>query len=289
MNNREILRKNGKAFSWATSFMPKSQAQDISTLYAFCRFLDDHVDLKNGSCASIKKDVENGTSLIPEVSGVVKLINQGKIELSPLLILIDTIDNDRKGVQIQNKKELIRYCYGAASTVGLLMCQLFGIKNRHAYPYAIDLGIGMQLTNIARDVYEDALNERVYLPQLFFKEGITPQSILKGTRKAEVLDVQEEILKLSDLYYRSADKGMCYLPRQTRLSILIASRLYQAKGAVIRSNPDKFYQVRADVSLLGKCVQTLKAVYSFPLLSYSDEQHDPFLHRDLTLLPHVNS
>lgn len=289
MNSREVLRKNGRAFSWATSFMPKSQAQDISHLYAFCRFVDDHVDLKNGSCESIKKDLKEGTSLIKEVTAIITLINQGKIELPPLLILIDTIDRDRKGVHIQDKKELIRYCYGVASTVGLLMCQLFGIKKQQAFPYAIDLGIGMQLTNIARDIYEDALNDRIYLPQAFFKEGITPQCILDGSRKAEVLEVQEKILKLSDLYYKSADKGMCFLPAQTRLSILVASRLYQAKGFVIRSNPNQFYHLRADVSLLGKCVQTMKAVWAFPILSYNTKRHDPMLHRDLTSLPHVNS
>ncbi len=289
MTNREVLRKNGKAFSWATSFMPSSQAHDISNLYAFCRFVDDHVDLKNGSCDFIKEDLKRGASSVYEVLEVIDLLKQGKIELSPLIILIDTIDRDRKGLQIQSKKELIRYCYGVASTVGLLMCQIFEIKNENAFPFAIDLGIAMQLTNIARDIFEDAKNNRIYLPQDSFKQGITPKCILSGLRKQEILEVQEEILKLSDLYYKSADKGMRFLPFKTRLSILIASRLYQAKGSKIRSNPNKFYEIRADVGLFGKCYQTLRAVSAFPFLSMISNEHDSSLHRDLIYLPYSNS
>lgn len=289
MKSREVLRKNGKAFSWATSFMPNEQAEDISNLYAFCRFVDDHVDLKNGDCDSIKQDLEKGISAIHEIVEVIRLIKQKKIELSPLLILVDTLNLDRRGLQIETRKELIRYCYGVASTVGVLMCQIFQIKNEAAYPFAIDLGIAMQLTNIARDVYEDALSERIYLPQQYFKERISPRCIVDLSRKEEVLVVQEEILKLSDLYYQSADKGMRYLPANVRLSILIASRLYRDKGSVIRSNPDRFYRERADSSLFAKCIQTLNAFLSFPILSYSKARHDSRLHHDLIYLPYSNA
>lgn len=289
MNSREVLRKNGQAFSWATSFMPKAQAEDISNLYAFCRFVDDHVDLRNGSCDFIKEEIKNGASSIKEVTAAIELVKQKKIEISPLLILIETLDRDRKGIQIQNKKELIRYCYGVASTVGLMMCQIFKIKDERAFPFAIDLGIGMQLTNIARDIFEDALNDRVYLPQNYFKGGISSKHILNRSRKDEVIKAREEILKLSDKYYESADKGMHFLPLKIRFSILVASRLYQAKGSVIRSNPEKFYDKRADVDLIGKCAQTMRALSSLPPLSFPSCEHDPSLHRDLIFLPYTHS
>ncbi|MFN4174661.1 MAG: phytoene/squalene synthase family protein, partial [Parachlamydiaceae bacterium] len=246
-------------------------------------------DIKNGDCDSIKHDLEKGISAIPEIGEVIRLIEQKKIELPPLLILVDTLNLDRRGLQIETRKELIRYCYGVASTVGVLMCQIFQIKNEAAFPFAIDLGIAMQLTNIARDVYEDALSERIYLPQQYFKERISPRCIVNSSRKEEVLNVQEEILKLSDLYYQSADKGMRYLPANVRLSILIASRLYRDKGSVIRSNPDRFYRERADSSLYAKCIQTLNAFLSFPILSYSKARHDSRLHHDLIYLPYSNA
>ncbi len=289
MKSREVLRKNGKAFSWATSFMPTSQAEDISNLYAFCRYVDDQVDLKNSSCDLIKDEIKKGSSQVQEVIHAIELIRQGKIETAPLLILIETLDCDRKGIKIQNKKELIRYCYGVASTVGLMMCQIFKMKDEKAFPFAIDLGIAMQLTNIARDVYEDAKNDRIYLPQNYFKQGITCESILDYSRKEEVMKARDAILKLSDQYYLSADQGMHFLPSNIRFSILVASRLYQAKGFSIRSNPQKYYDQRADVGLLGKCLHTLRALSSLPKLSFTASEHDASLHHDLIFLPYTHS
>lgn len=293
MNSREILRKNGKAFSWAASFLSKENAADISDLYAFCRYVDDLVDVKNQSCEEVIQDLKASSSTNAPVEKMIALQKRLNMSIEPATILVNTLDLDRPLTSIQTKGELIRYCYGVASTVGLMMCEIFGVKAKQALPFAIDLGIGMQLTNIARDVYEDAQNTRIYLPQEFFTEQISAKDIVEGNRLAEILSVREKILMLADLYYQSADMGMAFLPRKARIAILVASRLYQAKGKVIACNSARYFQKRADVSLSGKIYYTLRALASFPRLSRTNatnrEGHDASLHLDLKSFPYAHS
>lgn len=293
MNSREILRKNGKAFSWAASFLPKESIDDICDLYAFCRYVDDLVDIKNESCERVARDLYAASSHSEPVKKLIDIQNRRKIPIEPALILVNTLDKDRQGVRIKSKRELIRYSYGVASTVGLMMCAIFGVKSKQALVYSIDLGIAMQLTNIARDVYEDAKNDRIYLPQDFFNQAISHLAILSGKRDAELVAVREKVLKIADLYYQSADSGMFFLPAKVRLAIIMASRLYQAKGSVIRKNPVVYLKKRADVSLPGKIYHTLRALASFPKLSRKEDEngkeHDASLHLDLTFFPAAHS
>lgn len=292
MSSREVLRKNGKAFSWAASFLSKENAADISDLYAFCRYVDDLVDVKNQSCEKVLHDLDAASSTCEPVKKMIALQKRLNMSIEPAKILVTTLNLDRPGTSLQTKGELIRYCFGVASTVGLMMCEIFEVTAKQALPFAIDLGIGMQLTNIARDVYEDAKNARIYLPQEFFIEKISAKAIVEGNRLAEILSVRNKILNLADLYYQSADKGMAFLPRKARIAILVASRLYQAKGKVIASNPSFYFQKRADVPLSGKIYHTLRALASFPRLSRTNtvhpDAHNASLHLDLKSFPSAN-
>jgi len=97
---------------------------------------------------------------------------------------------------------------------------------------------------------------------------------------------------MADLYYSSADRGMHFLPLASRLAIIIASRLYQAKGETIRKDPVKYFKRRADVHFLGKIYQTFRALRFFCtdfLLPQSEIKHDASLHLDLHYLPAVDS
>lgn len=132
--------------------------------------------------------------------------------------------------------ELVRYCYRVASTVGLMMCGVLGVRCREALPHAIDLGIAMQLTNICRDVAEDAARGRVYLPaERLRSAGIDPEDVVRGTADPErVASVVRSVLALADRYYRSADGGMRDIPWRFRPAILVASRTYRAIGVRLR-------------------------------------------------------
>lgn len=293
MKSEEVMRDHGKTFFWATAYLPSEEAEDIYTLYAFCRFVDDLVDVKGLSCQKIIEDLESQESKIPTVERFLAMTSRRKMSLEPAKILVNTIENDRCGQRIESWRTLLRYCYAAASTVGLMICDILGVKNQQAYAFAIDLGIAMQLTNIARDVYEDAIQNRIYLPQEAFSSSINADNILSAENLQQVLDVQEKILKMADMYYSSADNGMRFLPVGSRLAIIIASRLYQAKGKTIRKDPLKYFKKRANVEFLGKIYHTLRAVqffcsdFIFPPSEKS--KHDASLHFDLHYLPAIDS
>ena len=291
MKSEQVMRDHGKAFFWATSFIPKKEAEDIYTLYEFCRFVDDLVDVRGLSCKKIIEDLENQESEIQPVQRFLSMISRRKMSIEPAKILVNTLENDRSGQRIESWRNLLHYCYGVASTVGLMLCDIFGVKHQQAYAFAIDLGIAMQLTNIARDVFEDASHNRIYLPQEAFSMSLSDQDILLSDNLQQLLNVREKVLKLADLYYSSADRGMCFLPLGGRLAIIMASRLYQAKGETIRKDPIKYFKSRADVNFLGKVYQTVRALRFFCsdfLLPQSEIKHDASLHADLHYLATVD-
>lgn len=293
MNPKEIMRQNGKTFFLAARFLPSTIREDITILYTFCRFIDDLVDIKGESCHKILDDLETHQSMSPQVQQFLTMANKRKMSLEPAKILVSTLEKDRKGICLETHTALICYCYGVASTVGLMLCDIFGVQDKKALPFAIDLGIAMQLTNICRDIVEDAKEDKIYLPQECFKEPIIPQNIIQGTKDIEVLNVREQILTLADRYYQSADRGMHFLPRPVRLAILIASRLYQAKGTVIRQDSLLYLKKRADVPVLGKFYHTARGLYSYlfdPLYAKNQNiPHDATLHLDLAALPSAHS
>lgn len=292
MKSAQVMRDHGKTFFWATTFFPKAEAEDIYTLYAFCRFVDDLVDVRGLSCKKIIEDLENQESEILPVQRFLSMASRRKMSLEPAKILVNTLENDRSGQRIESWRKLLQYCYGVASTVGLMVCAILGVKNQQAYAFAIDLGIAMQLTNIARDVFEDASHNRIYLPQEAFSSSISPDTILLGQDLQQLLNVREKVLKMADLYYSSADRGMHFLPVASRLAIITASRLYQAKGETIRRDPAYYFKQRAYVNFLGKVHQTVRALRFFCntiLLPPSEIKHDASLHLDLDYLPAIDS
>jgi phytoene synthase len=146
-------------------------------------------------------------------------------------------------VRIQSDRDLVRYCYRAAGTVGLMMCAVLGVRDPRAWRHAVDLGIAMQLTNISRDVLEDAQAGRVYLPaERLSAYGVTPEEVVDGQADAGAISlVVEDVLVLAEGYYQSGDAGMRFLPTRARWAILVASRLYRGIGRRLRrrqqSNP----------------------------------------------------
>jgi phytoene synthase len=124
-----------------------------------------------------------------------------------------------------------------------MMCAVLGVRDPRAWRHAVDLGIAMQLTNIARDVLEDARLARVYLPAERLRVyGVAPEDLVRGDADPEAVSlVVSEVLTIAEDYYRSGDAGMRFLPPRPRWAILIASRLYRGIGRRLRrrhqSNP----------------------------------------------------
>ena len=294
---RASLAQNGKSFNWAAKLFKRHDADRIAQLYAFCRYADDIADNLDEANAKLQlediiSDLRRGHSRIPTVSNLLKLLDGKKTALKSARYLVAALLADTGKVRIQHQNDLIRYAYGVAGTVGIMVCEVVGAHDSAALPFAIDLGIGMQLTNIARDVVEDARRDRIYLPADAFHEPVSPHQILNGDPQIhqELFSIIVSVLKRADIYYRSAYAGMRYLPLRSRVVILTAAHIYEAIGPRILQNNQRYWHTRIYVNAQRKLYHTLRAVFGlianpkfWPLGRHPE--HDPALHVALRGLP----
>ena len=274
LNSSKDLKREGKSFYWASFFLPKRYKINAGTLYSICRYFDDIADkyskdqtnyLKN-SIEEIKNNKKNKVNIF---------LQKNKINNLILIDLIEGLILDQKKPRIQNEKELIKYAYHVAGTVGLMMSKIIGVKNRIAERSAIDLGIGMQLTNIARDVYEDSKMERIYLPANWIPnislENLNNLNELSLEKDEKISNAIHKIINLSEKFYKNGFAGLKYIPFSTRLGIFIAANVYRGIGIKIRSNKKKYIRNRVYLNLFEKSLITLKSVFVFifiPLMNY---------------------
>ena len=185
-----ILKTNGKSFYWAGKFLPSAYIDRAAELYKFCRTLDDIAD--NGKTSSLDylnsfrfellkdeglKQTKKNNLTYP------KFFNASSKRAA--IHLVDGLITDQETVLFQEEEDLIRYSYQVAGTVGIMMCDALECCNENAKSFAIDLGIAMQLTNIARDVLEDAKMGRRYLPGCWVDQ-ISPQKIVSATEDKDL-------------------------------------------------------------------------------------------------------
>ena len=242
MNNLELnstidLKREGKSFYWASFFLPKKSRENAGILYSICRYFDDIADKNNedkttyleGTIKEIKNNKSNKVNIF---------LQKNNIHQSIFIDLIEGLITDQRNTKIQNKDELIKYSYHVAGTVGLMMSKIIGVKHDMGARSAIDLGIGMQLTNIARDVYEDAKIKRIYLPANWITNislndlGATHALSLEQDEK--IANAIHEIINLSEQFYKNGFAGLKYIPLSTRLAIFIAANVYRGIGIKIR-------------------------------------------------------
>ena len=162
-----LLKKHAKSFYWASFFLSSNTLSKCSSLYNFCRTLDDIVDgdnsleVKKEIFSKFKRDFEKKNFNNQILKDMWSVIDSEGISKQIVLDLFDGVETDlEKKVVINSKKDLLVYSYRVAGTVGLMMSKIMKVKNKEALKGAIDLGIAMQLTNIARDVCEDKARNR---------------------------------------------------------------------------------------------------------------------------------
>jgi phytoene synthase len=295
MNNYlEILKKNGKSFYWAGQLLPKKYLIRCAELYSFCRLLDDIADSKikadNSSILKnilnlIKKDdyhkLKNYKINIPDY------LKKSELAKAKIIDLIDGLIFDQKQVRIKNERELILYCYRVAGTVGVLMCIALDCKEKKSHDFAIDLGIAMQLTNILRDIKEDAELNRRYLPGNFVK-NLTPKQIInisQNIKHKDHLIVQEaikKILHLSNLYYKSGNAGLFFLKFQFKIVIAVASNIYRQIGVKLKNKSYNWYEGRIFTTIYEKFKITIKTILSISLFfKINSPKHKLSLHKHL--------
>ena len=257
--SKNFLSIYAKSFNWAGFFLPKKTYQDCSDLYDFCRTLDNIADqdldlrIKKKIFEEFKSDFESKNIENPIINKIYKLIKD--FEISPKIIfdLFDGVESDLKEkVELKSNKDLIIYCYRVAGTVGLIMAKILNVKSKSSLKSAIDLGIAMQLTNIARDVVEDNKRNRNYISSNF--------ETIKGT------------LKLADKFYDNSFKSINEISLNNRFAILVARRVYRQIGNKILTKKNiENYRISGKIYVtnFGKINQTFLSFFDLIKLKFT--------------------
>ena len=286
------LAQHGRTFYWASFLLGPKAASEAAELYYCCRQLDDIADESSAlpeerreKLKRIKHAIESNEQLSDDVliERCLKIAKRSSECRRALTHLIDGMLHDLGPVALQTEAELDQYCYRVAGTVGLLMCPILGTHDRNAFAFAVDLGIGMQLTNICRDVLEDARMGRRYLPHEIKADVIGEGSC--DAREA-ISQVVIEQIKRADAYYESGFKGLRHLPRASRCAIYLAARWYQAIGHKIRKSRAKWWQGRVVVGTSQKLwilIRSLPNLVSLLILS----RHPPAIRHNKQLHVHL--
>lgn len=289
---QQILARHGKSFYWASKFLGVALADRAARLYQFCRYVDD---LADGDLPDRQESLEDirarlageAISAGPEIEAFMVLANSTNIPLSAATELLDGMLMDQHPMAVADEAELLRYCHAVAGTVGLMMCRVLNCKEPRADSFAIDLGIAMQLTNISRDVLEDAKMSRRYLPASW--ANFTPAQIAEARLdcRQPVAEGIERLLDLAETYYASALLGLRLLPFRSRFAIAIALRVYRQIGWVLRRRKLAWWRGRVMVSAGEKVVLSLRSVAD--LRPKNVPLHQAHLHQHLQGLAGVQS
>lgn len=298
--SREALAVGSRSFNLASRFMAPNRRDDAAALYAFCRMVDDAADdapspqVAEASLVAIEGEMWGRRPASSFMAHFLEVCERRQVDLRHAQNLIDGVRTDLAEVLMPDDRSLVRYCYQVASTVGLMMCGVLGVRRMVALPFAVDLGVAMQLTNICRDVKEDARLGRVYLPADRLRAvGIDPQHLLDDTvDRAALARVVNDLLDLADRYYESAQEGFRFIPFGPRLAITVAARVYRAIGHKLRRNGADAWAGRTVVGSLHKAWVAASAVVAFfgPRIGgwSSAKAHAPELHVHLDGLPGVD-
>lgn len=218
---QDKTKKSGSSFTVSFIFLPKQKREAMTALYAFCREVDDVVDEctdYNVAQTKInwwKTEIENLYANKPQhpVSFALQpVIKEFHLAKEHFLEIIDGMEMDLQFNRYEDFKQLQLYCYRVASVVGLLSAQIFGFKNRNTLKFAHDLGMAFQLTNITRDVGEDARRGRIYIPlDELAKAKVTEQDILNNNKTSAVKELIEFQIERAENFY---DKALQQLPAE---------------------------------------------------------------------------
>jgi phytoene synthase len=292
MKNNLLMRKHGKTFYWASFFLDKSKMQAIYSIYSFCRKVDDMVDeAKTPDIAKKRLLIFMEAWKKGKSHPVINLLSDIPKENWPNQKLVKNFLNgqisDIKFSSFKSEKSLIIYCYQVAGTVGLMVCDIFGVKDKKMRYFAIDLGIAMQLVNISRDIYEDSLRNRVYLPESLIGKYSAKEIANPNKETARKIDeARKKIIKLANIYFDSASRAIDHLPKGASLAVKLASALYQQIGYQLMNAQYVHNEKRCYVSNFSKLLITLGIVTKY-LTSFKEEMklHNENLHKFIHNLP----
>ena len=324
----EMITHHSKSFSFASHLFPPSLKDDVAILYAWCRRVDDSVDEvphhQAGHALKILQE-ELDELYAPQLS--IRVQNDDVLRAFRTLIfrknipkhypqeLLEGMKMDLMGIHYQSLNDLYLYCYRVAGVVGLMMCHLMGVRKQEALYHAIHLGIGMQLTNICRDVSEDWGRGRLYLPFTFIQEtcqsaplqehpllkeelfqalehnlnqstsGRFHQSLIPNRFQRAVSESTLTLLTHASQHYQIGYQGLGDLPWRMGMTIQTAGWIYHDIGRIIENRQGDPNQPRATTSTLRKGSLLLCSMGSFIYTSLLNKIKNPSLNSPSFQIP----
>jgi phytoene synthase len=284
--SRESIKKGSLSFHLASLFFDSETRKDVRKLYAWCRYVDDitdgaaawHHDQQSAVAelnsedkmrllAKIEaaSDPKNDREVPPAIAAFREVCSYRHIPLQYAAELFEGMRMDLRGQIYGTYDELKLYCYRVAGVVGLMMSYIMTVSSKKAHDHAADLGIAMQLTNIARDIRTDAKLGRVYLPAaLLNKFGLpmSPRELLKEHWASSLAKATKELLSVADVYYESGSRGVRYLPLRAAIAVASASAIYREIGIKVQRLGASAWDERVSIGLSRKIFLAARATSS---------------------------
>ena len=266
---RALLARGSKSFAFASRVLPARLRDPVAAFYAFCRVSDDAVDESDdprAALVSLHARVEAAYAQRPAEDPVDRalawLAREHRLPRAAVDALLEGYLWDVEQRTYEDLSGTLAYSARVASSVGVAMTALMGARHGRTLARAADLGAAMQLTNIARDVGEDARNGRLYLPRAWLREeGVDPDALLAEPRHSPPLGrVVRRLLDEAEVLYARAESGVPDLPADCRLAIRSASAIYRDIGRVIRTRDCDSVSARAHTSAARKTLLLGRAV-----------------------------
>ena len=235
---QERAAGSGSSFYYSFLFLEPRRRQAITALYAFCREVDDVVDECPDAAVSRTKlawwrgevrALYEGRPSHPVTQALAVSLQQFYLPQEQLLEIIDGMEMDLDQVRYADFRALHLYCYRVASVVGLLAAEIFGYRERQTLKYAHDLGLAFQLTNIIRDVGEDARRGRVYLPQdELARFGVSEDDLLQARYGDNFRQLMAFQVERAQATYAQAFAQLPAADRKAQRAGLIMAAIYRA-------------------------------------------------------------
>ena len=253
---------SGSSFYYSFLFLPPNRRRAITALYAFCREVDDVVDecsdpqIAANKLAWWRQELDRlyaGQPQHPVTQALKAVLPEFSLPQEQLLEIIDGMEMDLQQTRYLDFKALSLYCYRVASVVGLLAAEIFGFTDRQTQKYAHDLGMAFQLTNIIRDVGEDARRGRVYLPLDELKRFDVPVADILGARYSENFrKLMEFQIERAEHYYAQAMAQLPAVDRKTQRPGLVMAAIYRTVLEEIKRDGCQVLSQRTSLTPLRK-------------------------------------
>ncbi len=275
---RRVIATHSRSFSLASRLFPGERRDEVAAVYAWCRRCDDRIDLSPPErhaeeLAALRAELRSVYAGEPQPDAVGRcfqaVTRRHRIPEPYPAELLEGMAMDALGHRYESLEELLLYCHRVAGCVGLLLCHVMGVSRPDAVRHAAHLGIAMQLTNVCRDVLEDAGRGRAYVPEELV--GAELAEALRGglarapdaAQRATLAGAVRTLLTLAERFYASGDTGLAFLEPRSALAVRTARLVYAEIGRVIESRDCDVLRGRAVVSGPRKLVLLGRALAAF--------------------------